>query len=65
MSNVEIAIMKIAQPYLLRVMMGPLRFQSGFREEGDLAKGNAPDDMEECASKAAKGCPASVITVSK
>ena len=44
---------------------GTSEIQSGFREEGDLAKGNAPDDMEECASKAAKGCPASVITVSK
>jgi ferredoxin len=33
--------------------------------DGNSAKGHAPDDLLECANKAADACPVTVITVSQ
>ncbi|HPT73382.1 MAG TPA: ferredoxin, partial [Methanomassiliicoccaceae archaeon] len=34
-----------------------------YRVGGDLAKGEAPDSMSDCANRAADACPVTVITV--
>lgn len=34
-----------------------------YRVEGDLARGEAPQDLENCVTDAADGCPVSIIHV--
>lgn len=44
---------------------GTSEIKEQYRSGGDLAKGEAPDDMFDCANKAAEACPVTVIAVSK
>ena len=34
-----------------------------YRVDGDIAVGEVPDDLEECATSAAEGCPVEIIHV--
>jgi len=36
-----------------------------YRDNGDTAKGNVPDELFDCATKGAEACPETVITVTK
>lgn len=35
----------------------------GHREAGDPAKGNVPEELENCAQQAAEGCPVEIIHI--
>lgn len=44
---------------------GTSQVKEQYRQGGDGAKGEAPDEMFDCANRAADACPVTVIAVSK
>lgn len=42
---------------------GTSEIKEPYRTGGDLAKGEAPDNLADCATKAADACPVTVITI--